>query len=233
MKTLLLFVCLLLVADAARAQSLEDIGDTDSFGREMVFLGRASAPLVTLREDCSTAVPPELCTTIAAAPASTSFERLALATVRLPARASNSLVCYEFAPVVSYTLNNRSTTDLSMSSFVVNGAIRVRSPVLVGYVNPNTGIAYNGEVTLNANVSSESLRLRPGDFNSRTITPARTCASSAFNKRTLRDRLGMTAAQADQFFNSEITLQFGLAGQSRLVTFAFMRLDVRVYGDDR
>jgi hypothetical protein len=43
----------------------------------------------------------------------------------------------------------------------------------------------------------------------------------------------MTGAQADQFFNSEITLQFGLAGQARLVTFAFVRLDVRVYGDDR
>jgi len=233
MRKLPLLACLLFAAGAAHAQSLEDVGDTDSFGREMIFLGRASGPLVTLREDCSAAAPPELCTAILAAPASTSYERLGLATVRLPARASNSLVCYEFAPVVSYTFNNRGTTDLPAGAFVVNGVIKLRSPVLTGYVNPNTGVAYNGEVTINANLSSESLRLRPGDLNSKTITPVRTCAATAISKRVLRDALGMSAAQAERFFNSEITLEFGLAGQARLVTFGFLRLDVRVYGDDR
>ena len=61
---------------AAAAPTIEDVGDADSFGRNVTYLGLAQTMSVTVLDDCSTSDPTvERCIVANAAPAPTTFDR--------------------------------------------------------------------------------------------------------------------------------------------------------------
>jgi hypothetical protein len=80
---------------AAAAPTVEDVGDPDSFGRNVTYLGLAQTTVVTLTDDCTGSDPTiERCIVNQPAPLSTNFNETDLATMNLPAKATKSLVCF-------------------------------------------------------------------------------------------------------------------------------------------
>src|SRR5690348_9870020 len=77
---------------AAAAPAVDDVGDADSFGRNVTYLGLAQTLSVAVVDDCSTSDPTlERCIVANPAPAPTAFDEANLATINLPAKATKSL----------------------------------------------------------------------------------------------------------------------------------------------
>ena len=100
-------------ASASRAPTptLEEVGDVDSFGRNVKWLGVASA-FINLSGTCPVDPdnPDELCQVLAPAPAFTAFNFQDAARLTLPGKSSHSLLCYWFSPARRSTLPEMGTT---------------------------------------------------------------------------------------------------------------------------
>jgi len=82
-----------------------DVGDSDSFGRNLQWLGLTDMS-VSLDSDCSGVTAPAVCQVLAAAPAPTTFSYTNLGHISLPAKAANSLLCYWLSPVLTVNYSN-------------------------------------------------------------------------------------------------------------------------------
>src|SRR5687767_13965796 len=73
------------VITAAAAPTVEEVGDPDSFGRNVTYLGMAQTQSFVIQEDCSASDPTvERCVVSNPAPAPTVWNEAALATISLP-----------------------------------------------------------------------------------------------------------------------------------------------------
>lgn len=80
------------VVSAASAPTPEEVGDVDSFERNLRWLG-VTQGVVTLDADCTGATPEDNCTVLAPAPAVTAFNHPDLARITLPGKSAHSLLC--------------------------------------------------------------------------------------------------------------------------------------------
>lgn len=215
---------------APLAVTVDEVGDADSFGRGVVWLGLLSG-YGRLDADCA-ADPADTtpCQTIAAAPASTSFDFADLDVLVLPARATHSVLCQSQTPIVSWSASN-ATASADDTHFVVTPYYRVESEVLVGLSDPNTGVPYNGviEVPLTGILAAQTLQ--PGEMLQELDNDTRACIAGIVSKRNLIGAYGLTEAQADQFFRRPMTIRFGIRGSARLVDHATINVGTRFYGD--
>src|SRR5262245_30626020 len=70
---------------AAAAPTVDDVGDADSFGRNVTYIGMTQTDSVTLSPDCTGSDPEvERCIIANPAPAPTSFNESDLAIINLP-----------------------------------------------------------------------------------------------------------------------------------------------------
>ena len=85
----------------------DEVYDVDSFGRNVRWLGLASA-FINVQTGCpKPTTPDEYCQELNTAPgATTSFTFNDAARIKLPKYASNSILCYWFSPVLTYTWSN-------------------------------------------------------------------------------------------------------------------------------
>jgi hypothetical protein len=215
---------------APLAVTVEEVGDADSFGRSVIWLGLLSG-YGRLDADC-TADPADTspCQTIAAAPASTSFDFADLDVLVLPARASRSLLCQSQTPIVSWSAAN-ATASPEDAHFIVTPYYRVESEVLVGLSDPNTGVPYNGVIEVPLTGILTSRTLQPGEAMQELDNDTRACIAGIVSKQNLIGAYGLTEAQAEQFFRRPVTIRFGLRGSARLVEHATINVGTRFYGD--
>src|SRR6185436_5731597 len=103
----------LLIAVAAQAAppTVEEVGDPDSFGRDVIYLGNAQTSQVALQTDCTPdpmfpPLPNDRCIVLNAQPAATSFNEDGLATLQLPAESTKSLICFALTPNHNFEFNN-------------------------------------------------------------------------------------------------------------------------------
>ena len=99
------------------AVTTEEVGDADSFGRGVVWLGLVSG-YGRLSTDCS-ADPADTtpCQTISAAPATTTFDFSDLDVLVLPARSTRSLICQSQTPIVSWFGHVDACTRISSVAY--------------------------------------------------------------------------------------------------------------------
>src|SRR3954447_17549617 len=103
----------LMIAVAAQAAppTVEEVGDPDSFGRDVIYLGNAQTSNAALQEDCTPdpmfpPAPNDRCIVLNAQPAATSFNEDGLATLALPADSTKSLVCFALTPNPNFEFFN-------------------------------------------------------------------------------------------------------------------------------
>ncbi len=226
------------VSAASSDPTVEDVADVDSFKREVVFLGLASA-FVTLENGCpppDPAFPEQVCQEINPTPGGlTAFSYSDLDHITLPGKSANSLLCYWFSPVISVNYSNPTATR-------VNGLLRysptltVENPVLddPALIDPTTGVAFGGQL-LTSMTSSEILQvpLEPGAAFAERTRDSTVCMAGLLSKRALVDTYGLTEAQAKEFFKKPTTIRLNVTGSARYIDFAGMTFGLRIVGDKR
>jgi hypothetical protein len=223
-------------AKAARAPTEEDVYDVDSFKRDVVWLGLASA-FINLDGTCPTdpANPDELCQVLAPAPAFTPFTFDDAARITLPGKSANSLLCYWFSPVLNVNYANAGTTR-TYGRFRYTPTLTIENPVLddPALVDPTTGAPFGGQL-LTSMTASESyvVPLEGGvNFTERTRDSA-VCMAGFVSKKALIESYGLTEAQAKEFFKQPTTIRLNVTGSAQNVGFASMVFGLRVMGDAR
>ena len=212
----------------------DDVYDVDSFGRNVRWLGLASA-FVNVQSGCAKPTSPdEYCQELNTTPgATTAFTFNDATRIRLPKYASNSLLCYWFSPVVNLTYSNTGATR-AIGRFRYSPSLTIENPVLAdpALIDPTTGAPFGGKL-LTSMTSSESFQevLEPGVTLSERTRKSSVCMAGFISHRALMENYGLTAAQADAFFENPMTVRLNINGSVQYVSNASLVFGLRVVGD--
>ena len=217
----------------AKAGPVEaDVGDVDSFGRAVRWLGVADMS-VTLSDDCSGADPEGGCQVLAPAPAVTSFSFEDLGHITLPEKASNSLLCHWFSPVLDLGYANPGAAPV-VARLHYQPTLTVENPVLAtpGLVDPTTGLPFGGRLTTSMTASERfAVPLPPGlAFNERMRDSA-VCIAGFLTRKSLVELYGLSEAQAKEFFKQPTTVRLNVSGSAQYVDYASLYFGLRIVGD--
>lgn len=221
-------------AVTAAAVTVEEVGDANSFGKPVKWLGLLSG-FVFLSDDCT---PPAgepadpNCIVLNPAPATTVFNAVDLASITLPGKSAETLLCHWQTPIVSYSLSN-DTLSPQVANFRTSPRYRIESEVLddPALINPTTGAPFAGSFEVALTSFNQSKLVEPGYFESETLSGARMCIGGLVSKAALIDQYGLTEAQARRFFRKPITITLGITGQARMVSGASINFGTRITGD--
>lgn len=218
---------------AAAAPTVEDVGDADSFGRNVTYLGLAQTLAVTVLDDCSASDPTvERCIVANPPPAPTSFNEDGLATINLPAKATKSLICFALTPLLQVQWENNLATP-AQARFSGTALISIDNEVLddPALIDPGTGLPFGGVLALGLSTFTDIHTLQPGETDFKSMQMSRSCIAGIVSKRVLVDGYGLTETQATQFFKKPMTITFGARGTFALSSFASYFYGMRLYGD--
>jgi hypothetical protein len=221
---------------SAKVENLvvNDIGDADSYGRPVRYLGLAQTSLLLFSPDCSSEPPEEgtTCVTLNASPAITSFTQSDLGRIVLPANAVNSLVCFALTPMVEFEFYNDTGTPQDEAHYIARARITVENEVLNDpTIVDSSGVPYNGSFITSLSTYSESRNLGVNERSEKNMSLSRNCIGGLVSKASLIDGLGLTEAQAAAFFAHPTTFRFGASGSLALVDFGSFVYGIRLYGD--
>lgn len=215
---------------SAYAVTPEDVGDVDSFGRHLRWLGVTNA-FLTLAETCDD--PAAACQVLNPSPASTSFSFTDTVRIRLPAKATHSLLCYWFSPVLQVTYANQTAAPV-VARLTYLPTLIVTNPVLddPALIDPTTGAPFGGRLTTGMTSPERfEVPLDPGVQITERTRDAAVCIAGFLGRRTLIDQFGLTEAQATQFFRKPTTVSLDVQGNTQHVRFASLVFGLRIIGD--
>lgn len=217
---------------AGAAVTDEDVGDSDSFGRNLRWLGLADMA-VELTDTCPGSDPDAGCQVLNPAPAFTSFAFEDLGHITLPGKSTQSLLCYWFSPVLTVRYANPTASPV-LARFRYSPTLTIENPVLAtpGLIDPTTGLPFNGKL-LTGLTSSEMFEvpLAPGvAFTERTRDSA-VCIAGFISRKSLADNYGLSDAQIKEFFKKPTTVRMNISGNAQYVESASLYFGLRIIGD--
>lgn len=211
-----------------------EVYDVDSFGRDVKWLGLASA-FVSVQSGCPKPTSPdeycqELNPTVGA---STGFAFYDAARIVLPKYASNSILCYWFSPVLNYTWHNPTASRVT-GRLYYNPTLTIENPVLAdpALIDPTTGAPFGGQL-MTSMTSSERFQesLEPGVMLMERTRDSTVCMAGFISHKSLVQNYGLTPSQADDFFASPTTVRLNVTGSVQYVSTASFVFGLRVVGD--
>lgn len=224
-------------AMAAPPPTAADVGDADSFGKRVVWIGVASSGVVTLASDCmpdpsNPLGPNDRCVVLNAG--TTPFNFPDLGSITLPANSASTLICHWATPNVFYSFNNQAGTS-PLGRFSARATYRLESEVLAdpALINPQTGLPFGGGIDVSISGINETKSLALGEFASRQVTATRTCIAGLVTKAGLTRDYGLSDALAKKFFQQPITIRVGTAGSARGVSDAQVFFSTRFTTDEK
>ncbi len=216
-----------------------EVGDADTFGRNVVYAGLINTGTITMAADCTTAPgdpmpgPDDRCITIQPGPATTTFDLPDIGRMTLPGKSSHNILCHWLSPIMTYSFFNNTGVNanglISLSPY-----LQVQSEVLndPSLIDPNTGLAYNGQLETGFAASYRSQHtLAPNETDTERSSESRVCIGGTISRQGLISGYGFTDAQVDKFFKKPMTIKFGLRGSASLVNFASLIYGLRIMGD--
>lgn len=221
-------------APAKAGPTEEEVGDVDSFGRNVVWLG-----LTDMRVDLSDACPvpggdPDAaCVVVNPAPALTAFNFEDLGHVTLPAKSAHSLLCYWFSPFLNITYQN-PTAAAVVARLSYSPTLTIENPVLddPALIDPSTGLPFGGSL-ITGMTSSERFEvpLAPGQQLFERSRDSAVCIAGFMSRKTLVLNYGLSEAQAKEFFKKETTVRLNISGTAQYVDNASLYYGLRIVGD--
>ena len=209
---------------------VEDVGDVDSFGRNLHWLGVTQLE-ASLTSDCSAWSGPGCQVITPGAPATFNFTDLAH--IRLPARATKSLLCHWLSPLVTVSYENPGASPVN-ALLRYNPTLTIENEVLndPALINPMTGLPFGGHLETGM-TSSEfyEVPLAPGAQFTQRSRDSAVCIAGFISKRTLVDNFGLTDAQATAFFQHETMVRMNLSGSVNHVSEVNFIFGLRIIGD--
>jgi hypothetical protein len=216
--------------EAALSPSSADVGDGDSFGRAVNFLGYAQTNGVLVWWDCTDQLP-GTCVVPDAETSTGGIQKIGdEAVIRLPGRSARSLLCFVINPFGFAFFNNTSTTR-QLATYSMGARWRIESEVLndPALINHGTGLPFNGFIENGSSLDSEQFTIEPGAQRNIQVFFTRTCNAGHLTRSGLVD-MGLTEAQARDVFRKPITLRFGASINVSWGN-ASMNPGFRVFGD--
>jgi hypothetical protein len=217
----------------ALAVTPEDVGDADSFGKNVTYIGTAQSLGVTLADDCTGTDPlVERCIVQNPAPALTTFIENDLAAINLPAMATKTLMCFTLTPSIFVDWAN-FTGAQQMARFSATALISIENPVLAdpALLDPATGLPFNGVLEVGLSTWHHSQTMPDGAQEQERSFQTRSCIAGIISRRVLVDTYGLNDTQAKDFFKKAMTVRFGARGTVALSQFTNYFYGVRLYGD--
>jgi hypothetical protein len=232
--SILAFASLAAAVNAAPPPSAAAVGDADSFGRNVRWLGSLDTQ-ITLTADCSglPARAQDRCIVRAAAPAATAFDYSDLNRVTLPAKSTNSLLCQWWTPIVVLSFSNPTPAPIT-ARVRWTPTLTVESSVLAdpALIDLTTGLPFNGKLATGMAVShNETFTLAPGENRLWRDSSSRVCIAGSLNKQSLVSDYGLSAATADDVFKHEMTVRLNISGSVSGVDEASLYFGLRFVGD--
>lgn len=225
----------LTIATASAAPpSAADVGDADSFGRNVQWLGSLDSE-IDLVSDC-TGLPArsqDRCTVLAAAPAQTSFDYSDLAHITLPGKSANSLLCQWWTPIITLSFSNPTSAPIT-ARVRWTPSLTIESSVLAdpSLIDPTTGAPFNGKLlTGMAAAHNEIFSLAPGETRTWRDSSSRVCIAGSLSKSALTGTYGLSAAKANDVFKHDMTIRLNVNGAVAGVSNAQLYFGLRFVGD--
>lgn len=215
---------------AAAAVTVDDVGDVDSFGRNLQWLGVTQAS-ITLDAACDPAST-DPCQAVNPA-ATTAFSFNDAAHISLPGKAAKSLLCYWFSPYMTVTYTNPGTAP-AVSTLRYTPTLTVENPVLAdpALIDPTTGAPFGGRLATSMSASEiVQVPLAPGMTLTERTRDSAVCIAGFLNRRMLTDTFGLTSSQVDEFFKKPTTVRLNINGSVRGVSSASLIYGLRIIGD--
>lgn len=215
---------------APAAPTPDDVGDPDSFGRNLQWLGLADGE-VDLFDDCTGDT--FACQPLAPPPAVTGFSFTDLGHISLPARAAHSLLCYWFSPFLTIGYGNDGAAPVvAKLSYVAT--VTIENPLLdnPSLIDPTTGLPFGGQL-LTGLTNSERFEVplpAATHITERTRDSA-VCIAGLISRNTLVQNYGLSDAQARDFFRQPMTLRLNIDGSAQYVDSATLYFGWRLVGD--
>ena len=211
--------------------SAGDVGDADSFGRNLTWLGLTDG-WIELSADCSGSGTPH-CQTLGAAPAATAFEVRDIGHVSLPRNAANSLLCYWFSPYLQVNYDNPTAAPV-VGRLTYTPTVTVENPLLddPSLIDPNTGLPFGGSLETGLTSSERfEVPLAAGQHLFERERDSTVCIAGLVSRQSLMQNYGLSDAQARQFFKKPTTLRLNVSGNAQYVGYASLYFGLRIVGD--
>lgn len=219
--------------------SAEDVGDAGSFGHAALYMGAASG-FVQLEPTCSpspTPVPPATandsqCFALNPAPASTNFTALDVCRIKLPKKATRTIIYPALNFFVDYQLKNDSGADQDPAFFNFTAELVIESDALLdpSIIDPATGNPANGKLIAGFGYTYRDNRsMKNGDRQRLHETFVRV-GNAGINKAALVTA-GLSPTVVDNLFASAMTIRMNVTGSAKFVTDASVTCNMRLFGD--
>lgn len=217
------------MTDASLSPPNADVGDGDSFGRSVNFLGFTQVDGVGVWNDC-TGQPEGHCV-VREENGSNSISFIGDdAVVKLPARSAHSVLCFTLTHLGEVVFHN-GTDSPQLGEAQIGAQWRIESEVLndPALIDPATGAPYGGSMRSSALLYLEDQTLAPHFDGFNLPTSSRSCISGHLSRRSLVAQ-GLSEAQAREFFRKPITIRFGASARGSFAD-VWSSYGVRIYGD--
>lgn len=214
--------------------TLEDVGDVDSFGRNVTWLG-VTQMNIDLAPTCPKpgTYADHACAVLQPAPAPTGFEFGDVARIALPPRATHSILCHWLSPVLQVRYEN-PTAGSAIARLNLQPTLTIENPVLddPALLDPTTGMPFGGRLTTSMTASELfEVPLPPGMALTARERDSATCVAGFLTRRSLVELWGLTPAHAEAFFDKPTTVRMNLRGSAQYVSGASLVYGLRIVGD--
>lgn len=246
LRLVTLVVSTFAVASFLRAgpPSAADVGDAESFGHAALYMGAASG-FVQLKPACTpapTPVPPntannDQCFVLDPQPATTSFVANDVLRIKLPKKATRTIIYPALNFFVQYELRNQTAAD-DTGVFTFFTSMIIESDALIGVNDPNTGDPLNGKLDAGFGYNYTVDRSLPaGQHDHQRITLVRV-GNAGINKAALVAQ-GYSQTVVDNLFAGPMTIRMNMTGSGKLLNMgpssgfegATITANMRLFGD--
>lgn len=210
-----------------------DVGDADSFGRPVRWLGVVGSEAVNINADCASQDPEQPCLQIDPDTHSGSGEYRDIGSITLPAGSTHSQICHWLSPTMNAYFANYTGLDNRNARFTVFPTVTFENAVLnnPALVDPNTGEPLAGKVEVGVPAISIDMVLDNGEAINARNTATRTCTGGLLSKKTLTEFYGLSPRQARDFYNSPTTVRLNMRILASYVEQGYVTYAVRFVGD--
>ena len=219
-----------------QAVTAADVGEPDSFGKNVLFLGIAQSGAVLIDPACDPVDlqlgPDDHCITVAdptVAVPSTQINDIARITI--PGKSVNNIVFAIANHTLSFDMFNPGATPVQgRISYVPSVTIESDALNDPSLINPATGQPFNGSFTtsgLGTYSANQTLASGASNFLTHSYSPANTLGFS----RTFFAGLGLPNNVIDQLYKKPMTIRLNVRISSRYVDSAVILFTARFFGN--
>ncbi len=226
----------LAIAGGLRAAppTVEEVGDVGSFGHNAQYMG-ATSGFITLAASCvpdPSPTPNSQCFNLAPAPALTTFDAQDILRIKLPKRATRTIIYPALNFFINYQLENTTGIFQPQGLFSYTALLTIESDVLLdpAIIDPGTGLPANGKLVGQFSYIFRDDRSMDTNDRQRLRETLVRVGNAGINKAQLISQ-GLAESVVDDLFKSAMTIRMSVTGNAKLVTDATITCNMRLFGD--